>query len=153
MAKKKKTTYSVTINYKYKTQYSDQIQWEIKAENEDEAKQGFLTELAIKNPTLNLLLSLDESLEKKMLNAIQCDNITAFLAKKTAEAQNLLGELKTALVEIKDTSPELIRRLDDDYMSLRRSYYLGKDEALAAILQQCDILLESVKRCAKLNKT
>lgn len=93
---KKKTIYSVTFDYKYKTHYSERLQREIKAENEDEAKQIFLTALAESNPTLNLLFSIDESLEAKVLNAIQCDNITAFLAKKTTEAQNLLGELKTA---------------------------------------------------------
>lgn len=150
---KKKTTYNVTIDYKYKTRYSsDGLQREIKAENEDEAKQIFLAELATSNPTLNLLLSIDEGIEVKVLSAIQCDNMTAFLAKQTAAAQNLLGELKTALVAIKDISPELLTRFNNDYRSLRSYSYSGKDETLITILKQCEILLESVERCAKLSK-
>lgn len=124
---KKKTTYSVTIDYKYKTRYSsDGLQREIKAENEDEAKQIFLAELATSNPTLNLLFSFDEGIEAKVLGAIQCNNMTAFLAKQTAAAQNLLGELKTALVAIKDISPELLTRFNDDYRSLRGYSYSEK---------------------------
>lgn len=150
---KKKTTYSVTFDYKYKTGYSEGYQREIKADNEEEAKQIFLTELAKSNPTLNFLFSIDESIEAKVFNAIQCDNLTAFLAKQTAAAQNLLGELKTALVAIKDISPELLTRFNNDYRSLRSYSFAGKDETLITILKKCEILLESVERCAKLNKT
>lgn len=149
---KKKTTFSVTLDYKYKTHYSERLRREIKAETEEEAKKIFLTDLAESNPTLNLLFSIDESIEAKVLNAIQCDNLTAFLAKQTAAAQNLLGELKTAIVAIKDISPELLARFNDDYRSLRSYSYAGKDETLITILKKCEILLESVERCAKLNK-
>lgn len=150
---KKKIVYNVTLNYKYKSHYSERFQREIKAESEDEAKKIFLNELAESNPTLNLLFSIDESIETKVLNAIQCDNLTEFLAKQTTEAQNLLGELKAALVEMKDVSPDLLRRFKDDYKSIRSYSYMGKDETLTTIIKKCEILLESIECCARLNKT
>ena len=59
---KKKTTYSVTLNLKYKTHYYEQVQREIKAEDENEAKKLFLEGLANSNPTLNLLFSIDDNI-------------------------------------------------------------------------------------------
>ena len=150
---KKKTTYSVTLNLKYKTHYYEQVPRGNKAEDENEAKKLFLEGLANSNPTLNLLFSIDDNIEARVLNAIQCDNLTEFLAKQTVAAQNLLGELKTALIAVKDISPELLRRFEDDYRTFHNYSFSGKDETLRNILKQCEILLESIEKCARLNKS
>ena len=150
---KKKTTYCLRFNWKYKTRYYDEKCETIKAENENEAKQLFIAELARESAVINLLFSIDDSIEEKVFNAIQCDNLTDFLAKQVIAAKNLLGELKTALVAIKDISPELIERFENNYRSLRNCSYGSKDDVLKNTLSQCGILLESIERCARLNNT
>lgn len=150
---KKKTDYNVSLELKYKSRYRERFSAEIKAENADEAKRIFLAELAESNPTINLLFSIDESFEEKVLNTIKCDDVTAFLEKKAAKAKTLLGELKTALVSIKDISPKLLERFEDDYRSLRSNYSMKDDKALENILSQCAILLESIEKCARLNNS
>lgn len=150
---KKKTDYNVSLDCKYKSRYRERFSAEIKAENADEAKKIFIASLAENDLTLNILFSIDEELEAKMFNALQCEDITMFLAKKTTEANALCAELKAALITIKDVSPELLARFEDDYRSLRCCHYSKKGEELTEILQQCEILLESVEKCARLTKT
>lgn len=148
---KKKTTYSVTLNYKYKSHF-DCRRAEIKAESADEAKKTFIAELAKNDSLLNILLSIDENFETKMLNAVQCEDLTAFLKKKADDAQSLLSELKTVLVTMGNISPELLERFKDDYRSLYVYSRTSKDEVFTTTLKQCEILLNSVEGCARLNK-
>lgn len=150
---KKKTDYNVSLDCKYKSRYRERFSAEIKAENADEAKKIFIASLAENDLTLNILFSIDEELEAKMFNALQCEDITMFLAKKTTEANALCAELKAALITIKDVSPELLARFEDDYRSLRCCHYSKKGEEFTEILQQCEILLESIEKCARLTKT
>lgn len=153
MAKKKQTliTYSVTLNFKYPPRYAeDTMRMEIKAESAEEAKQTFLGYLTERDMTLNVLVSIDEEFEKKLLAAMKCDDLTTLLAEKTSAADNLIKELRTVLAGADAISPEDIGKLEDKYRALRGYASLKKDEAYGKAIKQCEVLLESIEKFARL---